>query len=660
MGQYEYDENGSIFYYFVVSILALILIPATYSALVVTPSPIAKHTEGVPACPCKQCAIKATTVAKAKAARKAGVLSTKNILLILGWIAFAFVSYKVATTELAETGLWDPYEILGLTTSATESEIKKKFRKLSLQFHPDKVTGTEAEKEAAAQIYNDLSKAQKVLTDAEARATFDEFGHPDGRQALSLGIALPKYLIDAQNNVLVLFLYGSIFGILMPIFVARWWYSSKNMNNDKIRHETMGKLYKELKVDTNAKAMLDIVCTADEMIDAVTYDKSERVKLEELAMLVAQEAGKAGYVFEAKKKYATVGEAVTHKIQILLYAHLTRLPISDVKLAAEQSAIAELAPMVIVGILQICASRFWLSTAMVAIDLRQAVIQAVLPSRGPLGQVPYVSLELLKGFVGGKHRVTCPRELIELPESESRELLKSLSKEQGDEMLAIAKQYPLVRVSKCNFSVIGEEFITPSAIVTLSVTLSHITPAEALHNKQHGAPPIDVTPPPVTHAEKPAQWFKPAPKNLLPIHCPYYPKEVTSTWWILMGSPETNRLISLSKVKDAGPPGVGEPQTVKLQFQAPPQPGTWTFHVYVKSDGAMGCDLDVEMTLVVVDVPEVSRAIVEEEMSEPEEDSIAGQMAMLKGEVSAGGGGGGGGAGRVREELEDSSDSDSD
>ncbi|KAI9330878.1 Sec63 Brl domain-containing protein [Obelidium mucronatum] len=656
MGQYEYDENGSIFYYFVVSFLALVLIPTTYSSLFGTSTApiVVKHVKGVPACPCKECAVKTVKVAKAKAASKAGTLSTKNLLLILGWIVFAFGAYKVATAELAESGLWDPYEILGVSTAATEAEIKKKFRKLSLQFHPDKVEGTEEEKAAAATKYNELSKAQKVLTDEEARKTWDEFGHPDGRQALTLGIALPKYLVDSKNNVLVLFLYGAIFGIFMPIFVARWWYSSKNMNNDKICHETMGKFYKEVKADSNSRLLIDIICQADELIDAVSYKKEERALVEELAQKVATEIGKFGYPFEAKKKYTNVGEAITHKIQILLYSHLARIQIDNATLAKEQSRVAEVASMVVVGVLQICAARFWLSAAMAAIDLRQAIIQASLPSRGPLGQLPYLTLDLLKQFVTAKRRVTCPREFVELPEQERRDLVKSLSDAEYNELFAIAQQYPLVRVSKCNFSVVGEEYITPGSIVTLAVTLEHITPEEAAREKQEGIIPIDVNPPPVSHEEVKPQWFEQTAAELFPTHCPYFPNEKNSAWWIMMGSPENNRLICLGKINNSGPPG-SPPKTCKLQFQAPPQPGQWKFHVFVKNDSSMGCDLNIEMTLIVVDVPEISAAIIEEEMSEPDEDTIAGQMAALKAGKVPGSGGS-----KVREEHDDSSDSEDD
>lgn len=48
----------------------------------------------------------------------------------------------------------------------------------------------------------------------------EEFGHPDGKQAMQLGIALPSWLVEKQNSFLVLGVYALIFGIALPMWVA--------------------------------------------------------------------------------------------------------------------------------------------------------------------------------------------------------------------------------------------------------------------------------------------------------------------------------------------------------------------------------------------------------------------------------------------------------
>lgn len=66
-----------------------------------------------------------------------------------------------------------PYTALGLTKEATAIEIKKAFRKLALEFHPDKVQGAEA-KEAASKKFQKVNEAYGVLSDEEKRREYDD------------------------------------------------------------------------------------------------------------------------------------------------------------------------------------------------------------------------------------------------------------------------------------------------------------------------------------------------------------------------------------------------------------------------------------------------------------------------------------------------------
>ena len=67
----------------------------------------------------------------------------------------------------------DYYEILGVSRSATAQELKSAFRKLALQFHPDKNPGDKKAEES----FKELSEAYEVLSDPEKRARYDRFGH---------------------------------------------------------------------------------------------------------------------------------------------------------------------------------------------------------------------------------------------------------------------------------------------------------------------------------------------------------------------------------------------------------------------------------------------------------------------------------------------------
>ncbi len=67
----------------------------------------------------------------------------------------------------------DYYEVLGVARGATEEEIKKAYRKVAMQFHPDRNPG---DKDAEAK-FKEATEAYEVLRDANQRARYDQFGH---------------------------------------------------------------------------------------------------------------------------------------------------------------------------------------------------------------------------------------------------------------------------------------------------------------------------------------------------------------------------------------------------------------------------------------------------------------------------------------------------
>jgi molecular chaperone DnaJ len=67
----------------------------------------------------------------------------------------------------------DYYEVLGVSKSASQEEIKKAYRKVAMQFHPDRNPGDKA----AEEKFKEAAEAYEVLNDADKKAQYDRFGH---------------------------------------------------------------------------------------------------------------------------------------------------------------------------------------------------------------------------------------------------------------------------------------------------------------------------------------------------------------------------------------------------------------------------------------------------------------------------------------------------
>lgn len=103
----------------------------------------------------------------------------------------------------------DLYEILGVSRDADADTIKKAYRKLAMQFHPDKNPGDQA----AEDKFKECARAYEVLSDSEKRARYDRFGHAGLGNNGGFGGAGGPHFQDI-NDVFSAFgdIFGDIFG----------------------------------------------------------------------------------------------------------------------------------------------------------------------------------------------------------------------------------------------------------------------------------------------------------------------------------------------------------------------------------------------------------------------------------------------------------------
>lgn len=224
---YDYDEGSETWPFFVLAVLCVVLVPLTlmqaYEIIAAKDedsssqsSPLEKLSEKYTGDQVKRFRAKF-------APKKSKLLARRNLVIIAGWCMVAFLINKIGSNGAikdAATLLFDPYALLDISASSTDREIRSAYRKLSVKFHPDKLSKdlSADERTVLEEQYVMITKAYKALTDEITRENYLRYGHPDGPQATSHGIALPKFLVDSSASTLMVLGYIALLGFILPFF----------------------------------------------------------------------------------------------------------------------------------------------------------------------------------------------------------------------------------------------------------------------------------------------------------------------------------------------------------------------------------------------------------------------------------------------------------
>ncbi|KDO43828.1 hypothetical protein CISIN_1g030029mg [Citrus sinensis] len=126
------EENSQLFPIFILTIMALPLVPYTILKLCHAFSKKIKTIH----CQCSDCA-RSGKYRKSIFKRISNFSTCSNLSLVLLWVIMIILIYYIKSTS-REMQVFEPFSILGLEHGASDSDIKKAYRRLSIQYHPDK------------------------------------------------------------------------------------------------------------------------------------------------------------------------------------------------------------------------------------------------------------------------------------------------------------------------------------------------------------------------------------------------------------------------------------------------------------------------------------------------------------------------------------------
>ena len=102
----------------------------------------------------------------------------------------------------------DYYEVLGVARNASEDEVKKAYRKLAMQYHPDRNPGDKT----AEDKFKEAAEAYEVLRDADKRARYDRYGHESVRSSHTASQEFEFDLADALRTFMSEGIFADFFG----------------------------------------------------------------------------------------------------------------------------------------------------------------------------------------------------------------------------------------------------------------------------------------------------------------------------------------------------------------------------------------------------------------------------------------------------------------
>ncbi|XP_028178303.1 putative U5 small nuclear ribonucleoprotein 200 kDa helicase, partial [Ostrinia furnacalis] len=294
---------------------------------------------------------------------------------------------------------------------------------------------------------------------------------------------------------------------------------------------------------TKIRGLLEIISAAAEYSDLCIRHREENI-IKALASKVPH------------KPTAPSGGAVKYndphvKAQVLLQAHLSRMQL-PAELHADTAQVLVKAIRLIQACVDVVSSSGWLSPAVAAMELAQMVTQAMWAKDSYLRQLPHFTPELLQRCAD--KGVETVFDVMELEDQARAKLLQLEPSEMAD-VARFCNRYPNVELT---IEVKNERRLAAGKPIVVEVSLEREDEVQG------------------------------------PVIAPYFPQKREEGWWVVIGDPKTNTLLSIKRVS------LGRAAKVRLDFVVGVG-GRHTYTLYFMSDAYLGADQEYKFSIDVAE-----------------------------------------------------------
>ncbi|CAH0698633.1 unnamed protein product [Spodoptera exigua] len=293
---------------------------------------------------------------------------------------------------------------------------------------------------------------------------------------------------------------------------------------------------------TKIRGLLEIISSAAEYSELCIRHREENI-IKALAAKVPHKPSSASGPVKYNDPHV--------KAHVLLQAHLSRMQL-PAELQADTALVLAKAIRLIQACVDVVSSSGWLSPAVAAMELAQMVTQAMWAKDSYLRQLPHFTADLVHRC--SEKGVETVFDVMELEDNARAKLLQLSPTEMAD-VARFCNRYPNVELT---YEVVNERHLRAGKPVVVEVSLEREDDIAG------------------------------------PVIAPFFPQKREEGWWVVIGDPKTNTLLSIKRVS------LARTAKVRLDFVCG-APGRHTYTLYFMSDAYLGADQEYRFTAEVAE-----------------------------------------------------------